>query len=102
MTEITPFANKVYNYLLCIPAGRVTTYKNIAIAIGHPGASRAVGTALKNNPYAPLVPCHRVINSNFTIGSYMGENKSKIKEVILENEGIVIVNGKLLNRENVI
>lgn len=96
--KIAPFATKVYDHLGTISCGKVTTYKNIAIAIGCPKAYRAVGTALKNNPFAPIVPCHRVINSNLSIGSYMGEANSLKKQAMLISEGIPIINGKLSDK----
>ena len=94
-SKITPFATKVYDYLGTISCGKVTTYKNVAIAIGCPKAYRAVGTALKNNPFAPIVPCHRVVNSNLSIGAYMGEATSQKKQAMLISEGIPIRNNKL-------
>lgn len=55
-----------------IPKGKITTYKNIAEFIGKPGASQAVGNALRNNPFAPIVPCHRVLPANLKIGGFFG------------------------------
>ena len=57
----TDFQLKVWESLLKIPMGRLSTYSNLAEKIGHPNASRAVGTAIGNNPVAYLIPCHRVI-----------------------------------------
>ena len=97
LTDITPFAYSVYTYVKRIPAGKVVTYKMVAEAIDSPYASRAVGTALKKNPFAPIVPCHRVINSDFTVGGFMGKTESNIKCEMLQSEGICIVNGKIIN-----
>jgi len=77
-----------------IPKGKVTTYKIIAKKLNSK-AYRAVGTALKNNPYAPKVPCHRVINSNGKIGSYKGKPDSKEKIKLLRKEGIKIENNEV-------
>lgn len=66
----TEFQLKVWETLLRIPMGGLTTYKDIAGRIGNPQASRAVGTAVGNNPVAFLIPCHRVIQSTGVIGQY--------------------------------
>jgi AraC family transcriptional regulator of adaptative response/methylated-DNA-[protein]-cysteine methyltransferase len=67
----TDFQLKVWEALLKIPMGQLSTYGNIAKKIEKPGASRAVGTAIGSNPVAFLIPCHRVIQSTGTFGSYM-------------------------------
>src|ERR1700676_4565804 len=76
----TPFQIKVWNSLLHIPMGSLKSYFEIADEIGDPRASRAVGTAVGNNPIAYLIPCHRVINSSGGLGGYnLGiERKSAI------------------------
>lgn len=66
----TPFQLKVWDALLKIPAGGLTTYGELAATVDQPGASRAVGTAVGKNPVAFLIPCHRVIRSNGLIGGY--------------------------------
>ena len=66
----TPFQLKVWETLLKIPMGKLATYNNIANAIEHPKASRAVGSAIGDNPVAFLIPCHRVIQSTGTFGHY--------------------------------
>lgn len=66
----TPFQLKVWEALLKIPKGQLTTYGAIAKRINAPKASRAVGTAIGNNPVAYLIPCHRVIKASGTIGGY--------------------------------
>lgn len=66
----TPFQVKVWEALLRIPEGAVTTYEAIARAIGHAGATRAVGTAVGRNPIAYLIPCHRVIRKTGAFGDY--------------------------------
>ncbi|MBL7740696.1 MAG: methylated-DNA--[protein]-cysteine S-methyltransferase [Chitinophagaceae bacterium] len=67
----TDFQLKVWETLLKVPMGQLTTYGTIARQISNPEASRAVGTAIGNNPVAFLIPCHRVIQSTGTIGGYM-------------------------------
>jgi len=66
----TPFQLKVWQALLSVPAGDLATYGMIARQIEHPGAARAVGTAIGCNPVALLIPCHRVIQSSGNTGSY--------------------------------
>lgn len=73
----TDFQLKVWETLLKIPMGRLSSYHNIAEQIGSPKASRAVGTAIGSNPVAFLIPCHRVIQSSGKIGGYMWGNTRK-------------------------
>ncbi|MCM8789896.1 MAG: MGMT family protein [Candidatus Omnitrophica bacterium] len=75
---MTPFAIKVYKAVLSIPLGEVRTYKWVAKRCGRPKAVRAVGQALKNNPWPLLIPCHRVIESGGGLGGYrQGVNRKK-------------------------
>ncbi|MDR6404802.1 MULTISPECIES: methylated-DNA--[protein]-cysteine S-methyltransferase [Chryseobacterium] len=76
----TDFQLKVWESLLTIPMGKLSTYGNLADKIGHSKASRAVGTAIGSNPVAFLIPCHRVIQSSGNIGGYRwgGERKQLI------------------------
>ena len=67
----TAFQLKVWESLLKIPMGKLSTYGSLAAAMGSPNASRAVGTAIGSNPVAFLIPCHRVIQSTGTFGGYM-------------------------------
>lgn len=73
----TDFQLKVWETLLKIPMGQLSTYGSIAQKIEKPGASRAVGTAIGNNPVAFLIPCHRVIQATGTFGGYMWGNTRK-------------------------
>ncbi|KAG1776087.1 6-O-methylguanine DNA methyltransferase [Suillus placidus] len=70
--RVTPHQWAVYDFTRTIPCGRVTTYKDICVALGQ-GSPRSVGSALRNNPFAPFVPCHRIIASNMYIGGFFGE-----------------------------
>ncbi len=90
----TSFDEKVSRLLCRIPRGRVTTYKQIAIALGRPNAARAVGNACSRNPNAPSVPCHRVVRSNGSLGGYA--KGAKKKKALLRAEGIIIKNNKVL------
>lgn len=73
----TDFQLKVWESLLKIPMGKLSTYGELAHEIGNPNASRAVGTAIGSNPVAFLIPCHRVIQSTGTFGGYMWETTRK-------------------------
>jgi AraC family transcriptional regulator of adaptative response/methylated-DNA-[protein]-cysteine methyltransferase len=81
----TAFQEKVWQELRKIPLGETRSYADIARAIGEPDAMRAVGTANGSNPVAVLVPCHRVIRSDGTLGGYGGGLPNKRK--LLETEG---------------
>ena len=85
--DLTDFQKDVLRAALEIPKGEVRTYKQIAEAVGHPKAYRAVGTALKKNPLAPDIPCHRVIKSNGELGNYSGVGGTKRKMELLSMEG---------------
>jgi methylated-DNA-[protein]-cysteine S-methyltransferase len=76
-----------------ITRGRVSTYAAIALSLGRPKATRAVGNALNKNPDAPVVPCHRVVCSDGRIGGYALGVEKKIE--LLKSEGIEIVNGRV-------
>ena len=77
----------VYNMLLTIPKGKVSTYGDLAKALGNPAASRHIGKILSNNPNPIRVPCHRVVMSNGKIGGYaFGTQK---KKELLQNEGVI-------------
>jgi AraC family transcriptional regulator of adaptative response/methylated-DNA-[protein]-cysteine methyltransferase len=79
----TPFQLKNWQALLNIPDGALTTYQQIAAAIGQPQASRAVGNAIGKNPIAYLIPCHRVIRTNGGLGGYKwGITRKKILMVV--------------------
>jgi methylated-DNA-[protein]-cysteine S-methyltransferase len=95
--KTTAFEQKVYDAISSIPAGRVSTYSLVGKAIGCQSA-QAIGQALKRNPFAPKVPCHRVISSSFAIGGYSGATsgeKIKRKLKLLASEGVRFENGVL-------
>lgn len=66
----TPFQLRVWRALTEIPAGTTVSYAELARCVGHPGAARAVGSACAANPIAILVPCHRVVRADGTLGGY--------------------------------
>jgi len=80
-----------------IPKGRVSTYSDIAFALGNPKAARAVGNALNKNPRPVIVPCHRVVRFDGCVGRYVGGVKMKV--ALLESEGIAIIRGKVAGFE---
>lgn len=96
----TAFQRVVWKVLMQIPKGNVTTYGAIARYLGS-DAVRAVGSAVGKNPYAPDVPCHRVVRSDGSIGEYSGKVGKAGKMRLLESEGIGIVNGKVDGMESV-
>ena len=84
----TTFQLKVWTYLKKIPRGTVKTYSQVAKAIGKPLAVRAVANAIGKNPYAPRIPCHRVIRSDGSLGGYSSKGGVKTKKLLLKKEGI--------------
>ena len=94
--KITKFENSVYQAIKNIPKGRVSTYKEVAQYIKTNGY-RAVGNALNKNPFAPVIPCHRIIRSNGEIGGFASGTDKKIK--LLKKEGIKIKDNKILDFE---
>ncbi|MGI0040365.1 MAG: methylated-DNA--[protein]-cysteine S-methyltransferase [Nitrosopumilaceae archaeon] len=86
---------KVYKKLLEVPKGKVTTYRELAKAIGLKNGQRVIGRIMNKNPYPVIIPCHRVIKSDGKVGGYAWGEKVKAK--MLSNEGIKIKNGKILD-----
>ena len=90
MVRPTPFQMRVYDALREVPRGYVTTYGLLARRIGC-GSARAVGGALRRNPFAPGVPCHRVIASGGTVGGFQGRRRGpaiRRKLDLLRGEGV--------------
>lgn len=84
------FETLVWRALLDIPYGTTTTYGAIAKQIGRPGAVRAVGTAIGHNPIVPLIPCHRVLRSDGSLGGYSALGGIETKANLLRKEGILL------------
>lgn len=100
---VTAFQRRVYDALRRVPAGRVTTYKRLAEAVGC-RSPRAVGQALRRNPFAPEVPCHRVIAADLTPGGFGGRRggaAARRKQRLLAAEGVRFRNGVLAEPERV-
>lgn len=85
-SSLSDFEKAVYKAILNIPKGEVRSYKWVAEAIGRPRSCRAVGNALNKNPYSPVVPCHRVISSDGSIGGFALGLKAKKR--LLKKEGV--------------
>lgn len=100
MKKITEFEQRILVLLTMIPAGRVTTYAELARAAGRPKAARAVGNAVNKNPDAPEVPCHRVVKSNGEVGGYAGGTEQKVK--YLAKEGVIIKNGRVVDFKKIL
>jgi len=81
----TPFEREVYRLVSSIPVGETRTYGAVAASAGHPGAARAVGAAVARNPFAPLIPCHRLVGSDGSLRGYGGG--LEMKAALLLEEG---------------
>jgi methylated-DNA-[protein]-cysteine S-methyltransferase len=84
---VNSFTNKVLNYLCCIPSGETRSYKEVAIAVGNPKGSRAVGNACRGNPFPLFIPCHRVIASDGSFGGF--SCGLELKKRLLKFEGVI-------------
>ena len=101
-----PFNQKIYSLLKKVPKGKVTTYKALAEAVGTK-AYRAVGQAMRCNPYSPIVPCHRVVKSDGSIGGFSGSINPNSKEVkrkirMLKKEGVEVNGNRVVGFEKVL
>jgi len=103
LAKLSTYQQDILRILAEVPKGKVTTYSDLAKELAKrdakwsPGASRAVGTTMRNNPCGPQIPCHRVVKSDGTIGSFRGGAKGAVEEKIamLRGEGVTVVNGKI-------
>jgi methylated-DNA-[protein]-cysteine S-methyltransferase len=87
---VPPFHQRVYEAARAIAPGRVKTYGELARELGEPGASRAVGQALGHNPFAPVVPCHRILAAQGASGGFSAEGGARTKLRMLEIERAVL------------
>jgi O-6-methylguanine DNA methyltransferase len=99
LARLPDYTQKVLKATAKIPLGYVSSYGSIAKAVG--GGPRAVGNVMASNPFAPIVPCHRVVKSDFTLGGYGGGLKVKLELLGKEKRGFsttkeIDVNGCLL------
>ena len=86
---------KVYKKLLQVPEGKITTYGDLARAVGIINGQRTIGNIMKKNPFPVIVPCHRVVQSTGEIGGYA--YGKKVKSHMLSKEGIKIRDGKIID-----
>jgi methylated-DNA-[protein]-cysteine S-methyltransferase len=89
----------VYDLLRKIPSGKVSTYGDLAKALGNPSASRVIGSILAKNPNPIKVPCHRVVMSDGKVGGYAYGTARK--KDLLEKEGVLVTNGIIKDFRNV-
>jgi methylated-DNA-[protein]-cysteine S-methyltransferase len=92
----TAFERRVYALTAAIPQGRVATYATLAAVLGSTGATRAVGQALRRNPFAPTVPCHRVVAAGGKLGGFSGATEGpniQRKIRLLAGEGVAVADG---------
>ncbi len=87
LSIVSPFEASVYGLTRAIPPGLTRTYGALAADLGDPGAARAVGVALGRNPFAPIVPCHRVLAANGGAGGFSAPGGLDTKRRLLEIEG---------------
>ena len=85
LSSLTSFQRRVLEETVRIPAGQVMSYGELAVRVGHPGAARAVGSAMRANPIPVLIPCHRVVRSDGSIGNYSGGGPGR-KRFLLAQE----------------
>jgi len=91
---------EIYKKLLEVPEGKITTYGELAKAVGFINGQRAIGRIMNKNPYPVIIPCHRVVKSDGKVGGYAYGKEIKIK--MLKKEGIKIKDDKILDLENTI
>ncbi len=91
----------VYSLAKQVPKGMVTSYGGLAAAIGRPDAARAIGSIMHVNPYAPIVPCHRVVHKDGRIGGFGDKRGVAAKVELLASEGVFVENGKIKDFEKI-
>jgi methylated-DNA-[protein]-cysteine S-methyltransferase len=90
MGGVPPFHRRVYETARSIPVGETMTYGELAAEVGSPGAARAVGQALGRNPFAIVVPCHRVTAAGGRLGGFAAPGGATTKRRLLELEGTAV------------
>ncbi|MDX1596289.1 MAG: MGMT family protein [Nitrosopumilaceae archaeon] len=86
---------KIYKKLLEVPEGKITTYGELAKAVGLENGQRVIGNVMNKNPYPVIIPCHRVVKSDGKVGGYA--YGSKVKSNMLAKEGLEIEDGKIID-----
>ncbi len=103
LEKFTPFQRKVLETEFKTKKGTINTYKDLAKAAGSPKAYRSVGTALSKNPYPIIIPCHRTVKSDRTIGGFGGVAEGlESKKILLELDGLMIQGKKVVGDSPII
>ena len=103
LDKLKPFQRAVLEAEFNTKKGTVNTYKDIAKAVGSPKAYRAVGTALAKNPYPIIIPCHRTVKADRTIGGFSGfAGGLESKKILLELDGLIIQEKKVVGDSPII
>lgn len=103
MDKLKPFQRKVLEVEFKTKKGTVNTYKDIAKEVGSPKAYRAVGTALAKNPFPIIIPCHRTVKADRTIGGFSGFAEGlESKKILLELDGLMIQDKKIIGDSPII
>ncbi len=103
LDKVTPFQRKVLEAEFNTKKGSINTYKDLAKEAGSPKAYRAVGNALSKNPYPIIIPCHRTVKSDRTIGGFGGVAEGlESKKILLELDGLMIQNRKVVGDSPII
>lgn len=97
-SDLTEFQKSVLTKQSEIPYGKVTSYKKLAELIGKPKSARPVANVLSNNLFPLVIPCHRTVRSDWTVGGYAGTADGYYKQFLLEKEGIVINQGVIAKK----
>jgi len=97
-SDLTDFQKIVLTKQCEIPYGKATSYKHLAELVGKPRSARPVANVLSNNLFPLVIPCHRTVRSDWTVGGYAGTNDGYFKQLLLEKEGIKIDKG-VINKE---
>lgn len=98
LSKLTDFSARVLKQACKIPRGKVATYSGLAAKIGKPRAARAVGTTLANNPFPIIIPCHRVVRADGSLGGFGGG--LKMKRELLDREGVSLNDQDRVNAES--
>ncbi|GAA5953700.1 hypothetical protein JCM3765_006941 [Sporobolomyces pararoseus] len=97
-TKVTAFQWRLYDLLLQVPPGKVSTYGQLSSILS--SSPRAVGSALRNNPFAPFVPCHRIIATNGYIGGFSGEwNKPQKSTTVIREKSAKVEQGPKVSKK---
>ena len=97
---MSDLSSRVYKKLLEVPRGKVTTYAELAKAVGIENGSRAIGNIMNKNPDPVIVPCHRVVRSDGSVGGYAFGSVEKIH--LLSSEGVKVKDGHIVDMDDTV